>query len=144
VGAVLIPATILVSLCITDGDLAVHVLDTSGGARNGFGLVGRFFASGGARQPHDAVLIGVDMNAFQAGEMLRGELGLDLSGNGRILHEGHCVGTCGVQIIVGHDRSGTEERSANYTGCNKSRFHDISALNDPLPSYHMLYFDSVR
>src|ERR1700693_1830129 len=76
---------------LLDFSLAVDRLYTFGLTRNGLGLVCRFLGSGAAGEPHDSILVRVDMNAPQAGDVLRGQLGLDFRGYRRVLHEGRGV-----------------------------------------------------
>src|ERR1700730_1342796 len=78
------PRTLVVLL---DFNLAVDRLNTFGLTRNGLGLVCRFLGSGGAGEPHDSILVRVDMNAPQAGDVLRSQFGLDFRRYRRILHE---------------------------------------------------------
>src|ERR1700730_231402 len=75
------------SVVLLDFNLAVDRLYTFGLTRNGFGLVYRFLGSGAAGEPHDSILVRVDMNTPQAGDVLRGQLGLDFRGYRRVLHE---------------------------------------------------------
>jgi hypothetical protein len=79
------------SVVLHDLDVAVNHLYVFRLTRNGLGLVCRFLGSGAAGQPHDPILVRVDMNASQAADVLRSELGLDRRCDGGILHECHGV-----------------------------------------------------
>jgi hypothetical protein len=76
------------SVVLLDLDVATDILHAFGLACNGYGLVCRFLGPGAAVQPHHAVLVRIDMNAPQAGQMFRSEPGLDFHRDGRVLHEG--------------------------------------------------------
>jgi hypothetical protein len=90
-GAVLIRSTLAVKVEALVGafdcNVAMDSLNTFGLSRNGHGLVCRFLSSGAAGQPYDAIPVGFDMNALQAGYMLCSQLGLDLGCYGRILQK---------------------------------------------------------
>jgi hypothetical protein len=75
----------------TDCNIAMDILDVIGLSRNGHGFVRRSLSASGAGQPYDAIPVGVDMNALQAGYMICSQFGLDLGCNGGILHIDHCV-----------------------------------------------------
>src|ERR1700730_10749137 len=74
-------------IVLLDFDLAVDRLYAFGLTRDGRSLVCRFLGSGAAGEPHDAVLVRVDMNAPQAGDVRRRQLGLDFRRYRRVLHE---------------------------------------------------------
>jgi hypothetical protein len=76
---------------LLDCNLAMDRFYTFGLTCNRRGLVCRFLGSGAAREPHDSILVGVDMNAPQAGEMFCAQFGLDFRRYRRILHECHRV-----------------------------------------------------
>ena len=77
------------SVVLLDLNVAVNRPYVFGLTRNGLGFVRRFLGSGAAGQPYDSILVGVDMNAPHAGDVLRSELDLDRRCDGRILHERH-------------------------------------------------------
>lgn len=77
----------ITSIVESDREFVVNRLHMFGVARNGDGLRDGLLAPRGTGKPHDAILIGIDMNAAQAGQMISGELGFDFRGNRRILHE---------------------------------------------------------
>jgi uncharacterized protein DUF5329 len=55
------------SVVLLDLNVAMNRPYVFGLARNGLGLVRGFLGSGAAGQPYDSILVGVDMNAPQAG-----------------------------------------------------------------------------
>src|SRR5579872_5562001 len=65
------------SIVLLDFDIVMNRRNVLGITRNGCGLVCRFLGSGAAGQPHDAILVRVDVNAPQAGDVLGSQLGLD-------------------------------------------------------------------
>src|ERR1700730_5505307 len=79
------------SVIFLDFDIVMHRLYMFCVTRNGSGLVCCFLGSGAAGQPYDSILVGVDMNASQAGYMLSSQLALDCRCDGRVLRERHRV-----------------------------------------------------
>src|SRR5579864_4323096 len=79
------------SVILLDFDIVMHCLYVLCVTRDGDGLVSRFLGSGAAGQPYDSILVGVDVNASEAGYMLGSELCLDCRCDGRILQEGRRV-----------------------------------------------------
>ena len=55
------------SVVLLDLDVTVNRPHVFGVARNGHGLVRGFLGSGAARQPYDSILVGIDVDASQAG-----------------------------------------------------------------------------
>lgn len=71
----------------------LHVFRVS---RNGHGLVYRSLASGATAQPYDTILVSIDMNAAHTGDVLGGQLSLNLACNRRILYECHRMRAVGI------------------------------------------------
>jgi hypothetical protein len=94
---------------VFDHKFAMDGLHMFGVTRNGHGLVYRLLASGATGQPHDSVLVSVDMNAAHAREVLRSKLTFDLHRNRGILHK--CARVRPVGIWVGDERSGPKQRA---------------------------------
>src|ERR1700728_934931 len=65
------------SVVLLDCNVAVDGLDVLGRTRDGHGFVCCRVTAGVAAQPYDAILVRLDMNPIQAGQMLRGQFGLD-------------------------------------------------------------------
>jgi hypothetical protein len=101
-----IPVQTGLSVVLLDLNVAVNRLHVFGITCNGHGFVGGFLGSGAAGQPYDSILVGVDVDAPQAGQMLRSELGLDLHRDGRILHECFRVRTVRIGVPGDHDYRG--------------------------------------
>jgi hypothetical protein len=78
-----------------DRDVAMNILDVLGIARNRHCLIRRSAGAGGTGQPYDAVLVGVDMDTLQAGNVLRSKFGLNVGCDRRLLHEFYCTCTVG-------------------------------------------------
>jgi hypothetical protein len=76
-----------ISVVLLDLNIVVNCSYVFGLTRDGRSLVRCFLGSGAAGQPDDSILVRVDMNASQAGDMLRSQLGLDFRRYRRILHE---------------------------------------------------------
>jgi uncharacterized protein DUF5329 len=85
-------------------------------AREGYRLLNRLSAPGGAGQPYDAIAVGVDMNTPQAGQVIGGELGLDFRGDCRIFHEYHRARSDRIGVIPGDGRSRAEQRAHGEAG----------------------------
>jgi hypothetical protein len=92
-----------------DHKFAVDGLHMFGVTRNGHGLIDGLLASRATGQPHDSVLVSVDMDAAHAREVLRSKLSLDLHRNRGILHKCHRVRPVGIR--VGDERSGPKQRA---------------------------------
>src|SRR6185312_2235838 len=96
------------SVVLPDLDVVMHCRDVFRLTRDGRGLICGFLGPGAAGQPYDSVLVGVHMNAPQAGYMRSSELCLDRRCDGRILHEDRRVGAIRIGVLVGPNDSGPQ------------------------------------
>src|SRR5450631_1223620 len=76
------------SIVLLDLDVAVNVLDAFCLTYNGHGFVHCFLSPSTPAQPHHAVLVRIDMNSPQAGDVFGSQLSFDFRRDGRILYEG--------------------------------------------------------
>lgn len=110
------------SVVLLDLNVVVDVLDAFCLTRNGHSLVDCFLGSGATAQPHHAVLVRIDMNTPQAGDMFGGQLGFDLRRDGRILYEDLRLRAVRIRILRQGD-GGPDQHAADQTGYCKFRLH---------------------
>jgi uncharacterized protein DUF5329 len=111
------------SVVLPDLNVAVNRPHVLGVTRNGHGLVRGFLGSGAAGQPYDSILVGIHMNAPQAGYVVRSELGLDRHRDSGILHECSRVRTVRIGVLGDHDYGGREQRAEEHAADCKCWLH---------------------
>src|SRR6476660_312708 len=91
-------------------------------------MIDRVLGMRTAAQPDDAVLISVDVDASDARDVVRGQFGLDLGRDDRILHEGFRMRAIDVRVLRQGNRPGQysgQQQTCNYT----FYYHDFVSVS---------------